>query len=462
MKKLRLITMLFAFTLAAAGLAAFENLQYGNRSVKVYAGDTTDTWSIITGPGWNTDVADLSWNADRNFYGQSSPGRFEVEYAFSANTEFKVRKDHDWSISVGYGGQTGQGIGTYLTESGENFKVGTAGTYLISLHKDVDGYGDKSYGFAIAKPYHVSVYNGSDLLKQYYFEDYNNTGFALTYSASEDEYTTIAHHTLEGLYTDSGLTQKFTSGTTTFNQSLNLYAKFDSNYTPSRYIVGVGGSWDIEDAVFMTHSGQYSAQVTLSRGDEIKIPYWNGSAFEWSYCNYGDITPNAEAYYCFTGNGGSNISVVAGGTYTFYYVATGDNYDGSYHISVAHVGKINAEQLAAKLMSFGENPASGHCGDNEKFPAMKSMFLEMDQNEKTKFQGFASSQEAQFKNAYDRYVAWAAALGQDPWTNSGSGARSVIGINNENSNTIAIIVIISLVSVTAIGGYFLIKRRQSN
>ena len=33
---------------------------------------------------------------------------------------------------------------------------------------------------------------------------------------------------------------------------------------------------------------------------------------------------------------------------------------------------------------------------------------------------------------------------------------------NENANTIAIIVIISLVSVTAIGGYFFIKRREQN
>ena len=43
------------------------------------------------------------------------------------------------------------------------------------------------------------------------------------------------------------------------------------------------------------------------------------------------------------------------------------------------------------------------------------------------------------------------------------GARLVLSnIVSENTNTIAIIVIISLVSVTAIGGYFFIKRREQN
>ena len=43
-----------------------------------------------------------------------------------------------------------------------------------------------------------------------------------------------------------------------------------------------------------------------------------------------------------------------------------------------------------------------------------------------------------------------------------SGANLVSFINNENTNTVAIIVIISLVSVTAIGGYFFIRKRREN
>ena len=42
------------------------------------------------------------------------------------------------------------------------------------------------------------------------------------------------------------------------------------------------------------------------------------------------------------------------------------------------------------------------------------------------------------------------------------GVKLALGAVNENTNTIAIIVIISLVSVTAIGGYFFIKRREQN
>ena len=42
------------------------------------------------------------------------------------------------------------------------------------------------------------------------------------------------------------------------------------------------------------------------------------------------------------------------------------------------------------------------------------------------------------------------------------GVKLALGAVNENTNTIAIIVIISLVSVTAIGGYFFIRRRKVN
>ena len=73
-----------------------------------------------------------------------------------------------------------------------------------------------------------------------------------------------------------------------------------------------------------------------------------------------------------------------------------------------------------------------------------------------------------FGNAKARLSAWAAANGETAsWSGSTlsiSSARTFLmpTANVEKTNTIAIIVIISLVSVTAIGGYFFIKRRQEN
>ena len=72
--------------------------------------------------------------------------------------------------------------------------------------------------------------------------------------------------------------------------------------------------------------------------------------------------------------------------------------------------------------------------------------------------------------AVERLQAWAAANNASFTISNNVGSFGVnsnilpinLIANNENTNTIAIIVIISLVSVTAIGGYFFIKRRQEN
>ena len=73
-----------------------------------------------------------------------------------------------------------------------------------------------------------------------------------------------------------------------------------------------------------------------------------------------------------------------------------------------------------------------------------------------------------FSSATARFSAWAAANGETAtWNGSNvsiNGARASLlsSTNIENTNTVAIIVIISLVSVTAIGGFFFIRKRREN
>ena len=80
---------------------------------------------------------------------------------------------------------------------------------------------------------------------------------------------------------------------------------------------------------------------------------------------------------------------------------------------------------------------------------------------------FASNSD--FVNYVARLTAWASANGYtfDPSAGtfvSQSSANTLLAnvIGAKNTNTITVIVIISLVSVTAIGGYFFVKRRQEN
>ena len=200
---------------------------------------------------------------------------------------------------------------------------------------------------------------------------------------------------------------------TNISDNKNVYASFSSSYVSGRYIVGKSGDWSIESATYMVPNGNgiYTGTITLAYGDEVRIPYYNNNhEFEWnaSIDSYNAVTYNAAAYKYFGDGDNHNIKCYAAGSYTFYF--TDGNYDDTYKISVAYNGALTAQHLAANLMSFGPaNPGVAGdrtCGDAEKFPAMKSMYLnDLSEGEQSTFRGYASSATAQFKNAYDRYVA---------------------------------------------------------
>lgn len=262
-----------------------------------------------------------------------------------------------------------------------------------------------------------------------------------------------------------------TSALADVQADLTVYASYTVTYKTGRYIAGsfpagTSDDWTVSGGVYMSGTGtagEYSGTVTLAYGDMVKIPYYNGSAFEYNlaYDSYDALISSANAYYCFGSNGGSNheIKCYAAGSYTFYFKDSA--YDGEHKISVAYNGSLTAQHLAAKLMNFTEYV--GHCGDNDRFPAMRTIYLGLSSSEKTAFQGYASSGTAQFKNAYDRYTAWARALGEDPWSNAKANSSLLLaGLNSKTTNNIAILVIISVVSVGAIGGYFFIRRRKEN
>ena len=68
-----------------------------------------------------------------------------------------------------------------------------------------------------------------------------------------------------------------------------------------------------------------------------------------------------------------------------------------------------------------------------------------------------------FADAKARLLAWATANGDSLDVNNQLAQASrvpFIGFSSETSNTAAIIIIVSLVGLTAIGGYFFIRRRK--
>jgi len=239
-----------------------------------------------------------------------------------------------------------------------------------------------------------------------------------------------------------------------------------NQYKSGRYIVGLGGNWDIEHAIYMSkiNDKEYSASTSVAYGDTFKIAYYNGSSLE-SYYGYPDITPNAQAYVYFGNSTDNNIKCYAEGTYAFYF--TDGNYDTDYKISCAYNGTLTAQHLSAKLMSYGaHNPTSGDtnaCRDG-RFTTCKTIYNGLSDVEKTTFQGYASSSEDQFNHAYQRYCAWSRANGEEPFTGNSISPSifNVLNSDGEATISIIIIVVVSVVSLTAICGFFYYKKRKQN
>ena len=370
MKKLRLITMLSAFTLAAAGAFGLANLKEGKKVESVRAATNSVT---LAGDfnSWSASANPLTLNGDY----------WTIEREFAVGEEFKiVVNGSDW-VGDGDGVSWCDGMGS--NGKGQNFKVLTAGSYVIKAAKTIGDYGDKSYGIQFRRP-------------------------------------------------------------------------------ADRYIVGEFGScdWSYSGSVRMTHANnQYEAQVEFAFGEKFKVAYFDETSFG-SYYGYSDILSTCGAYHYFSHDNDDNIQVYARGTYNIYFTDSNYGSEGGREkkITLELVGSKNAEHLAAELM--GADISTGTCAD--RFPAMKTTFLGLSASEKTTFQGYASSGTAQFKNAYDRYVAWADALGEKRWESGKvSGSPLVSLVSNESRDTIVILIIVSMISVSAIGGFFFIKKRKS-
>ncbi len=267
------------------------------------------------------------------------------------------------------------------------------------------------------------------------------------------------HYTFNKWVNDDGTDAVLTDIT----GNLDVYASFSTSYDTGRYIVGTYGScsWGVEGAVRMdTVKNQYEATVTFERGDEFKIAYCNGTSLE-SYFGYDFIVTSCGGLFCFERSSEGydpNIRCVAGGTYNLYF--TDSDWDGKKISIEISGGNINtAEQLATKLMTFSDT--SGTCGNNDRFPAMKAIFLNnLNGTEKSNFQGFVSSEITLFNNGYRRYVAWANALKQKPWEEGAASGAVIPSVFGDNGSSAIPVVITAVVALGAVGGFFLIKKKK--
>lgn len=380
--------------------------------------------------------------------------------SMNAGAKFQIAYSDGYGFTSS-GWKTGN-AGEGFTKDGDIFVCTNIGTV------DVYGYIDGEYKMS-------AVYHGPTSLV--IFDMQNGTGGSANVTATlGSAMPSITLPTREGYSFGGYFTEVNGGGTKYYNadgssaknwdktDATTLYAYWTA--PTGRYIVGDFGecSWGVEGATLMSaESGEYVASVALEFGDTLKCSYFNGTSLT-SYFGYSNTSSACGAFFCFTNDEEDNLVCYAKGTYIFYFTDQHYGDDENIKLSIEIVGESRtAEQLAAKLMSYGpaSMPSDGSCGS--KFATCKEMFLtNLDATEKSIFEGYVSSDVDQFKNAYLRYVAWAAALGEQPWEAGKVAASNFVLQNGDlSNNSIIVITIISLVSVSSICALLVIKKRKA-
>lgn len=268
----------------------------------------------------------------------------------------------------------------------------------------------------------------------------------------------------------------------TYNGKMKIYGQngwqdYTYDTVLTRYVIGVFNSvssWSVDKGFAMEYDSgnqEYVGTVELKYGDVFKVAYYNGSSFQ-DYYGYNDVSSKSPASFCFGDDhtNDHNIKVWASGSYKIYSkdAGHGGSETENRKLYLAFNGEArNAEQLAAKLMSYGGTDIAneGKCISESRYSTCKDMFSALSADERRAFLSFATSQESQFRNAYDRLVAWAAANGEYLTEDangpvfSGSNNRITLFNKNSNNNT-CIILIVSIAALSAISGYVFYKKRK--
>ena len=128
----------------------------------------------------------------------------------------------------------------------------------------------------------------------------------------------------------------------------------------------------------------------------------------------------------------------------------------------------NVYEFISDYMKMGDTSRAGNgtgvCSSGGDYLAAKAALNDLASEERSDFQNDANGK---YTAALARYNAWAlyckdgAPFDGNDTIETKLNSANIIGlINSENGSVSAIIVIVSLVSITAIGGYFFIRRRK--
>lgn len=385
----------FALGISASLIAGFAIS--ANNSIlpaKATKGAGDETWYLLgERNGWGSD--ELAKNQCQLVYTKTdSYASYLLEIELEANEEFKI---YNGSVWIGYDGNTGGGIGAYLSKSdvGDNFIVKEAGKYIISIiDNNVAAYGCKSSGMTISEAeWYLSYYNDGVEVDAKRItmakNEHNPFEFVANMAAFAQNDEWKIHSKLGKVWIDSysfshEWKMTYTSGanvvvneagnyTVTMNYLNNTsYINWIDPFTPGYYLVGTAGinkkegsSWqNPENAVIMADETEDTKVQKVARGIYIpagaefgiRIDTKDGSKadVEWvsntKYNNPELIGADKD----FTIKEGSQTNMVCNteGTYDIYYKVSG--YDEAENGTVwlaLNTARTTAEQFASKFLN---------------------------------------------------------------------------------------------------------------
>ena len=469
MKTKGLVKLLVGLTLAASGAFAVGSGLSNKKAEVVEAAVTNGAkrFNILIHPS--------SWWKDDNAI---------IKATYSDAGQVTITKDSD--------------LGAYSNTYSNFNKVNIGGTnyYALSMNINANDFTYGNFYFGRYNPSNdadwgnsgwvlspTSVKNGTsntvwinssstfeqnnNLFKVAYHEN-GNTTYQLVEAASFTPAAPSAPkgYTFDAWYKESNFQTKFTSATLTGD--INLYAKFvkdeyylvgDSNFVSD--IGSAGSTWD--------KSGGYLMDTITSDSTNNKAETWFSftKTVQLKAISY----KNGNTSWLDVGNSsGTGISVVNGnyqltaGTYSFYvgndsklYIANNLQKDAYCSAFLSRTGSVcnGASTVEADLLVV--------------WNSLGTDFTKMSASDQASLANTVASEsgtdDAKVMARYDviikNHKSFTDFMDRKNQSNYHASAN-VFPISRDNSNTIAIIVVISLVSVTAIGGYFFIKKRRTN
>ena len=212
-------------------------------------------------------------------------------------------------------------------------------------------------------------------------------------------------------------------------------------------------------------SEHYNDYIDLQLNDEFVISYGSNSYHNWDCLELFDDNFSDDALI-------SKIKVNVGGTYSFYFKAY-DEGDVHHDVFISKPEVAFADAWALSFLTGGcettKSNWSTYESEFDDLPHSAKTFLlnvEHEPDPNVHFENYFAQAIQRYDyviylygtSTYNDYIGRVEAEKFTPRTSS-----PLIGVfSNNNSTPIALVVILSVVSLTTIGGYFFIRRRKAN